>query len=288
MRHIILVSGKDSLATALLQTTLRPELPYEFLFNDVGCELPETYEWLDKVEQKTGWSITRIGESLLAKIRSYGGFLPGPRARYCTKECKIQPAEAFFGTDPCTVYYGLRADENRTGYVPFGKANITPVYPLRTAGVDLQGVYSILDAQDLMPPSFLWQRLRDAVCKELQFTWHGWQDKLTRGEHLILFAGRTRANCFFCFFQRQYEFLWLREVHPDLFEEASGLEKADYTFQPGFALRMLDDPAKREVIFQRRVKEVVNTIKGRFQGQLFDGYTDNELALTSCGLLCGK
>lgn len=287
MRHVILVSGKDSLAAALVQTTRCPGLPYEFLFNDVGCELPETYAWLDRVERQTGWTITRVGESLLDKIRSYGGFLPGPRSRYCTKECKIQPAEAFFGTDPCTVYYGLRADEHRTGYVPFGKMNVTPAYPLRDACIDLQGVYAILDAQDLMPPSFFWQRLHDAASADLR-TWGGWEAKLTRGEHLLLFAGRTRSNCFQCFYQRQYEFLWLREAHPDLFAEARALEKDDYTFQPGFALRMLDDPGKCEAIFQRRVEEVVNTIKGRFQGRLFDGYTDNELALTSCGLLCGK
>ena len=64
MRHIIPISGKDSLATALVQTTRYPNLPYEFLFNDVGCELPETYAWLDAVERKTGWKINRVGKCL--------------------------------------------------------------------------------------------------------------------------------------------------------------------------------------------------------------------------------
>lgn len=172
MRHIVLVSGKDSLATALLQTTRRPELKYEYIFNDVGCELPETMGWLDRVEKKTGWKILRIGKSLLDIIDGYGGFLPGPKSRYCTREAKIEPLEEYLGTDECTVYYGLRADEARTGYVPLGKASITPTYPLREAGIDLQGVYAICDAQGLSPPTFFWQRLYDAVAAELS-AWGG-------------------------------------------------------------------------------------------------------------------
>lgn len=163
MRHIVLISGKDSLATALVQTAYRPGLSYEYVFNDVEAELPETYAWMRTVEAKTGWDIKRVGKSLPAKIRSYGGFLPGPRARYCTRECKIDPTEEYIGADDCTVYYGLRADEQRIGYVPIGKPNITPVYPLRDHSIDLQGVFSILDARGLVPPDFFWPRLHGAV-----------------------------------------------------------------------------------------------------------------------------
>jgi hypothetical protein len=167
MRHLVLVSGKDSLAAALVQTTRHPSLTYEFLFNDVRTELPETYEWLTRVEAKTGWKIERVGKSLPEAISRYGGFLPSPRARYCTKECKIEPTEDYIGADDCTVYYGLRADEQRIGYVPIGKPNITPAYPLIEAGVDLQGVYAILDAQGLTPPDFLWPKLHLAVSEKM-------------------------------------------------------------------------------------------------------------------------
>lgn len=287
MRHIMLISGKDSLATALVQTMRFPDLPYEFVFNDVKAELPETYAWLDRVQEKTGWNIIRVGSDLPEKIRSYGGFVPGPRARYCTRECKIEPLEAFLGKDAATVYYGLRADEVRTGYVPLGRPNITPAYPLRDAGIDLQGVYSILDAQGLVPPDFFWPRLYEAVSVML-LEWPGWEEKLSRIQRGNLFAGRTRANCLFCFFQRQYEFLWLYETHPDLYEQAESLEKDEYSFQPGFFLRELRDEEKRNVIFDRRCRDVFRKIRAKFQGNLFDEPTDNELALTSCGLLCGK
>lgn len=52
MRHIIPISGKDSLWTAIYQKQKDPSLPYEYLFNDTGAELPDTYAWLDKVERE--------------------------------------------------------------------------------------------------------------------------------------------------------------------------------------------------------------------------------------------
>jgi hypothetical protein len=286
-RHIILVSGKDSLAAALVQTTRYPGSPYEFLFTDVGAELPETYAWLAEVERKTGWTLQRVGRSLPDQIRAYGGFLPGPRARYCTRETKIEPMEAYLGADECVIYYGLRADEpERTGYVPLRQVNLVPAYPLREAGIDLEGVYAILDAQGLTPPDFFWPRLHAAVGEHL--TGSSWEAKLSRTERRLLFAGRTRANCSFCFFQRQYEFVWLHETHPDLFAQAESLEKAEYSFQPGFFLRDLHDPARRQAIFERRVSEVCRVIGAKFQRRLFEEAVDNELALVSCGLLCGK
>lgn len=163
MRHLMLISGKDSLAAALVQTARAPELHYEFVFNDVGTELPEAYAWLDEVERKTGWEIKRVGVSLLEKIAAFGGYLPSRRNRYCTRSGKIEPMEELIGEDECTVYYGLRADEDRVGYVPFRKPNMTPAYPLRDSGIDLQGVFSILDARGLVPPDFFWGRLYDAA-----------------------------------------------------------------------------------------------------------------------------
>lgn len=285
MRHIVPISGKDSLACALLQTARKPGLPYEYLFTDTEAELPETYEWLDHVEAMTGWKIVRLGESLLARILGRHGFLPGPRSRYCTKECKIEPMENWLSTDEATIYYGLRADEKRLGYVPVKGSRITPEYPLRDAGIDIGGVYSILDAQALAPPTFFWPWLYGEV--HLRVSPKALEG-LSRTERTVLFSGRTRGNCFCCFFQRQYEFLWLYDVHHDLYEQARDLEKDDYTFQPGFKLSKLEDEGVRRHIMERRVKEVCDYIGGKAQGSLMPLVGDTEIALTSCGLLCGK
>ena len=107
MRYIIPISGKDSLATAIFQTTYQPNLPYEFIFNDTGSELPEVYKWLDNIEKSTGWKINRIGESLENLITQSNGFLPSIHARYCTRETKIKPTDIYLNKEPAYVYYGL-------------------------------------------------------------------------------------------------------------------------------------------------------------------------------------
>lgn len=82
--------------------------------------------------------------------------------------------------------------------------------------------------------------------------------------------------------------LWLRETHPDLFAAMRAMEKDDYCWREGFPLSELDKPAVRERLFDKRVKEVCRTITQKFQGGLFGEPGDNEIALVSCGLLCGK
>lgn len=285
MRHIIPISGKDSLATALLQTARHPEFKYEFIFNDTGAELPETYRWLEKVEKKTGWNVERIGKSLEDIIDKYNGFLPSSKGRYCTREAKIQPMEAWLKSsdEPVIVYYGLRADEQRTGYVPVADSAITPAYPLRDLGIDLTGVWSILTAQDLLPPAFAWERLREAVEAR------GNTSVLSPVEDHFLFSGRTRANCYFCFYQRQSELLWLLETHPDLYRRMSEFEKADYTWIKGVRLSEFEgDKALHKKIFDRKVVECLKYIVQKYQMKLPGLNADNEIALTSCGLLCGK
>ena len=51
MRHIIPISGKDSLATALLQLQINPQLNYEYVFNPTGAELPDVFDWINRVEK---------------------------------------------------------------------------------------------------------------------------------------------------------------------------------------------------------------------------------------------
>src|SRR5256885_834824 len=144
MRHIIPISGKDSCATALWQMAKVPGLPYELFFSDVGCELPETYAWLDKVQKELNRPIARVGLSLETVIRK-NGILPSPNARFCTRQAKIEPMEEFIGTDEATAYFGIRADEDRIGYKGVGKHNITPSFPLKEDGLGLDAVYAILE-----------------------------------------------------------------------------------------------------------------------------------------------
>lgn len=294
MRHIIPISGKDSAATALVQMAREPDLPYEFVFQDVGMELPETYAWLDAVERKLGITITRMGKSLVDIIVEQN-MLPSQGRRFCTKLGKIFPNRDFIGKDRATQYFGIRADEaGRGGYV--GPPNVTAKYPLIELGIDLPAVYSILGARGIVPPAFFWKRLFDAVWDRCDADKRAIIDGLKPWARAYYFAWRSRSNCYMCFYQRRYEWVGLLEYHPHLFDEAERIE-ADFGsgdrrddderfyWIPGKPLSMIRANADR--IFWDRVKAVSAMIGDRRQGTLY-GEPADDLAVTSCGLFCGK
>ena len=135
VRHILgLSGGKDSTALAIYLHDKIPDL--EYFFCDTGCELPETYEFLDRIKARLGIKI----EILSAKrgfdhwLQVFNGFLPSAMARWCTKQLKIIPIEQFVGNDKAITYIGIRADEDREGYIS-SKENINPAYPLKEDGL---------------------------------------------------------------------------------------------------------------------------------------------------------
>jgi 3'-phosphoadenosine 5'-phosphosulfate sulfotransferase (PAPS reductase)/FAD synthetase len=60
----------------------------------------------------------------------FRGYLPSSQARWCTKEMKIEPFEAFVGDAPTLSYVGIRGDEDREGYLS-KKTNIQAIFPFR-------------------------------------------------------------------------------------------------------------------------------------------------------------
>jgi len=60
-RHIVSLSGgKDSSALALYLSQRYPQISVEYVFCDTGAELPETYEYLDRLEAFLGKEIKRL------------------------------------------------------------------------------------------------------------------------------------------------------------------------------------------------------------------------------------
>ena len=60
-RHILNLSGgKDSTALAVHMKEKFPEIEMEYVFCDTGCELPETYDYLDRLEALLGKPIARV------------------------------------------------------------------------------------------------------------------------------------------------------------------------------------------------------------------------------------
>ena len=291
MRYIIPISGKDSLAVAIIQRSIAPELDYEYVFNETGAETPEVYEWLKQVESTLNIKIRNVGDSLEDWIEEYG-ILPSVKARYCTRKVKIEPFEDFVGKDQATCYYGIRADERRAGYDNTKRPNIIPAYPLIGANIDLHGVWDIVLNSGCPPPVFFWQDMYNRVAAGLG-DYCEVLEGLDKQTHVRLFAGRSRANCFFCFFQRTYEWVWLAETHPTLFDRACQLEETiggdSYTWRRGESLR---DLLKRsEQVKQRRAKQIIKVLLPR-QSSLWNDEEEQEeadlLQVVSCGLFCGK
>ncbi len=193
-RHILgLSGGKDSAALAVYMREKHPDIPMEYFFCDTGCELNETYEFLDRLRARLGIKITYLcaERGFDHWLQVYKGFLPSATARWCTKQLKIIPIEKFIGNDNTLSYIAIRADEDREGYIS-SKDNINPVYPFKDVGIIKEDVYRILEESGIGMPKY--------------YEW------------------RSRSGCYFCFFQRKIEWIGLYDNHPELFKRAARYE----------------------------------------------------------------
>lgn len=294
MRHIIPISGKDSAATAIVQMARQPDLPYEFIFCDVRMELPETYAWIGRLEEKLKISIKRIGRSLEDVIVEQN-MLPSAHRRFCTKYGKIYPIRDFVGDEEATQYLGIRADEAERVGPTTTLSSIEHRYPLIELGIGIKHVYQILGDRGVLPPDFFWDRLYRAVM-DLCPDYHSIVNGLSPWDRMTMFSWRSRSNCFNCFYQRRYEWVGLLEHHPDLFERAERLEhdygtggrrSPDVQFSWIQDLPLSELRNRAEDIFYRRVRQVCSGLSDLAQGRLFqDDF--NPITVTSCGAYCGK
>ena len=188
----------------------------EYVFCDTGSELNETYDFIKHLEAHLDKKVIRIPQELDGFSKNYdfnhvldlyGGYLPSPQARWCTKKLKLEPFEKYIGDDDVLNYVGIRYDENREGYIST-KPNVKTVFPFIEDRIDLRGVQQILERSGVGIP-----------------TYYEW---------------RSRSGCYFCFYQSKKEWLGLRDNHPDLFEKAKKYEKEGYTWRKDMSLSDLE------------------------------------------------
>ncbi|MDK9713370.1 MAG: phosphoadenosine phosphosulfate reductase family protein [Sulfuritalea sp.] len=228
VKHILSLSGgKDSAALAIYMRDRVPEM--EYIFSDTGKELPETYEYLDRISSYLGKEVTRLNADVGFDhwYEMYGGMIPSNHRRWCTRDLKLKPFERHCGDDEVINYVGLRADENRSGYISH-KPNIRAVYPFREDGLVLRDIEEILRQSGVgMPPYTKW--------------------------------GRTRSGCYFCFYQQKIEWVRLKETYPDLYDKAKAYEKpyektgSFFTWSQGESLAELERPERMEQIRREHV-----------------------------------
>ena len=258
IRHICgLSGGKDSAALAIYMRDKVPDM--EYFFCDTGKELQETYDFLDRMEARLGVKVTRLSaqKGFDHFLEMYNGFLPSPQARWCTIMMKIKPLEEYVGDDEAISYVGIRADEDRLGYVST-KPNIKAVFPFREDGIVKEDVMRILDESGIgMPEYYKW---------------------------------RSRSGCFFCFYQRKFEWVKLHENHPNLFAEAMKheTEHSDgrkFTWNQGESLTEI--LARKEQIIkeheERAARERANR-PNKTLVEIMEGVLDDEDDTAPCAI----
>lgn len=221
-RHVLGISGgKDSAALAIYIKDKYPVLheKMEYFFTDTGAELQEVYDFLEKLEAYLGKEIKRLssGRDFEHWLKVHSDYLPSPRQRWCTRVMKIKPFEEYVGDDNVISYIGIRADENREGYISH-KDTIQAVFPFIEDGLVRDDVFEILENSVGIPEYYKW---------------------------------RSRSGCYFCFFQQQNEWLGLKRNHPELFAKAVEIEKTSgngYTWVQG---RTLEDVVARAELRER-------------------------------------
>lgn len=278
IRHIMNISGgKDSSALAIYMrdrdmwrerlgkpiTKPAEKIEFEYVFCDTREELKETYEYLDKLEAYLGKKIVRLSDDRGFDhwLKTREGFLPSPQVRWCTQELKIKPFENYVGDDLVYSYIGIRADEDRTGYLSF-KKTITGIFPFREDGIDRDDVFQILEESGAGLPDY--------------YSW------------------RTRSGCYFCFFQRKSEWVGLLENHPELFAEAMKFEGESsktgrkFTWSQGESLEEISKPervaeikANHEKALQREKKARPNRPLVEIFSEVLDDEDDSQ-ACTIC------
>jgi 3'-phosphoadenosine 5'-phosphosulfate sulfotransferase (PAPS reductase)/FAD synthetase len=198
-----LSGGADSSVLALFAAAyLAPHYKnLTFLFTDTGAEPDSCYTALDQIEEMTGIAVTRLQpeNDLFGLIDKYNGFLPSGRARYCTRQLKIDPLTQYMATIPADNGYvslaGIRYDEADRDGISFQysmETDAKAAFPFIDLKITKAMVFDILDRTIGIPETYKY---------------------------------RSRSGCYNCFFQRVAESVGMLVNDPDNFEITERLEK---------------------------------------------------------------
>ena len=198
--HILSLSGgKDSTALAFFMKENMPEIfeKLELVFCDTECELPETYEYLNKIEIFLNKKITKLKpEKSFEHIMSICGYLPSPIRRWCTVELKAKPFEKYIKEKQegiTFLYIGIRTDELfRAKYNKYNNTKIKEIYPFVDYGLIKNDIENLLKSTGINLPKY--------------YEWS------------------NRSGCYFCPFQTKKNWINLYKNHPELFFKAKSYE----------------------------------------------------------------
>ena len=201
MKYLSFGAGVNS--TALMLLLLDEGVEFEAVFCDTGCEWPETYEHLHRMEEE-GYEFTWLRPEVSGTRTLYDylvkyKIIPSWGTRFCTGKWKRVPFDRYVER-PCTAYIGYDHGERRRRHLPDRKG-IHFEYPLIERLITRQGCEQIIRDHGLPVP--------------------------------------PRSGCWLCPFQALVTWKHLRDTYPDLFRKAVALEDSNprgFTFRKGMRL----------------------------------------------------
>ncbi len=237
--HILSLSGgKDSTALAFFIKDNMPEVheKIEYVFFDTECEIPETYDYLNKIEMFLNKPVQRI-----KPYKSFEDFyliyklLPSIRYRWCTIEMKTKTFRKYINervAKGCkiNVYVGIRADEPSRVNHSYDSDLVMQQYPFVENSVTKSDVHDILNKNSIGIPEY--------------YKW------------------RSRSGCYFCFFQRKIEWVGLYERHHDLFQKAVEYEERG-SVERGKNFTWCQDMSLKELIKPENIRRIKKSYENK-------------------------
>jgi len=197
--------GVNSTAIIALHLLGRLKGRPEIVFADTGCELPETYEYIDRVSkylQRTGWQITRLSPFTHPEIY--------PKSVHSDLYAWLWDKK----TIPGRSWKRCNSDFKRNPLKRYAKGRIQMI------GICRDEPRRFKDFKDIQYPVDIFTR---AEC-----------------HNLIKEAGLPPAHktsCFFCPLQSKGQWINLYRNHPALWQNAVALERRSrYTFLKNYTL----------------------------------------------------
>ncbi len=187
-------------STALMLLLIDDGVDFESVFSDVGCEKPETYEYLKFLDGE-GYEITRIIPQVKEKTGTYDNLydyfwswrgIPLIHRRECCAKFKKQPIDKYV-KQPCEVMIGYDLNERKSRYT-INRKRITFSFPLIDRKITREQCINIIRDHELPIP--------------------------------------VKSGCYLCPFQRKRDWRHLRDNHPELFKKAVALEENARTRDP--------------------------------------------------------
>lgn len=195
--------GKDSTATILALREAGVEAVV-YVFADTGWEAPQTYQYLDELEQRLDITIERVGvEGGMEARAAYRHGFPARMQRWCTRELKIEPLKEF--------HEWIAADRDRE------TVSVTGVRGGESARRSQFPAWEDDEQWD----GYVWRPLLHWTVEDvLQI-----HQRHAVPVNPLYQAGFERVGCWPCIFSSKGEVRTLAEFAPERVEEIAALER---------------------------------------------------------------